>query len=104
MITLHQFPGSWGLPSASPFCMKLETTFRMLNVPYQNEICVDFSQAPKGKVPYITRDDETMGDSGLIIARLQEEGLIAQNLPVQDLAFQRLIEDHLYLPWYFPVG
>ena len=36
MIKLFQFPPYWGLPNASPFCMKVETYLRMTGIPYQN--------------------------------------------------------------------
>jgi hypothetical protein len=32
-IVLHQFYRSFGLPNASPFCMKLETYLRMAELP-----------------------------------------------------------------------
>ena len=33
MIKLFQFPPAFGLPNASPFCMKLETWLRMAGLP-----------------------------------------------------------------------
>lgn len=33
MVTLYQPPGAWGIPSVSPFCVKLETWLRMAGVP-----------------------------------------------------------------------
>ena len=34
MIKLYQFPPAFGLPNASPFCMKLETYLRMAGLPF----------------------------------------------------------------------
>ena len=95
MLTLYQFRGAWGLPSLSPFCLKLETCFRLFEVPYENEYVEDFSKAPKGKVPYVKYKDRLMGDSGLIICRLQKEGMIPVDLTTADVAFTRLLEEHL---------
>ena len=55
MITLHQFPSAWGLPNASPFCMKVETYLRMCNLPYTTVNVLNPAKGPKGKLPYITR-------------------------------------------------
>lgn len=40
-IILHQFsrPKS-GVPSLSPFCLKMETYLRMVDLPYQVCVCV----------------------------------------------------------------
>ncbi len=35
MIKLFQFAPAFGLPNASPFCMKLETYLRMAGLPFQ---------------------------------------------------------------------
>lgn len=35
MIELHQFRPFWGLPNASPFCMKVETYLRFRGIPYK---------------------------------------------------------------------
>ena len=35
MIKLYQFAPAFGLPNASPFCMKMETYLRMAGLPYE---------------------------------------------------------------------
>lgn len=35
VITLYQPPPAWGLPSLSPFCTKVETYLRMVDLPYR---------------------------------------------------------------------
>lgn len=67
MITLHQPPGAWGLPSLSPFCVKLEAYFKLAGVPYQVK-GANPQRSPKGKVPYVRFEDGTvMGDSQLVV-------------------------------------
>lgn len=40
-IILHQFSRpKTGAPSLSPFCLKMETYLRMVDLPYQVELCV----------------------------------------------------------------
>ncbi len=103
MITLFQPPQAWGLPSISPFCVKVETYLRMTEIPYETRIA-DIRKAPKGRVPYI-RDSETgalIGDSGFILDYLREKhgDKLDQKLSVeqraQALVFRRMIEEHHY--------
>ncbi|CDZ77074.1 hypothetical protein BN59_01353 [Legionella massiliensis] len=67
MIKLYQFPGFWGLPNASPFCLKLETYLRLADIPYEIKFLSDPRKAPKGKLPFIKIDDKTIADSEIII-------------------------------------
>ena len=70
MITLYQPPGAWGSSSVSPFCIKLETWLRMMEIPYVVK-GANPQRAPKGKVPYIRDEDGALiGDSQLIIQHL----------------------------------
>ncbi|MEZ0369071.1 MAG: glutathione S-transferase family protein [Candidatus Sericytochromatia bacterium] len=102
MITLYQPPPAWGLPNASPFCMKLETYLRMAGIPFQVNSQASPLKAPGGKVPYIETDGRLMGDSGLIIDYLearQQEPLDRHLSPAQKalaLAIRRMLEEHLY--------
>lgn len=70
-ITLYQPPPAFGLPNASPFCMKLETYLRMAEIPYQIK-AASFAQAPNGKIPYIEHNGRLIGDSSLIIDYLKQ--------------------------------
>ena len=72
MITLYQFYRAWGLPNASPFCMKVETYLRMTNLPYETKFINNPQQAPKGKLPYIQIDGVNYPDSELIIDELKK--------------------------------
>ncbi|MFO1050210.1 MAG: Tom37 metaxin N-terminal-like domain-containing protein [Geminicoccaceae bacterium] len=72
MIVLHQFDSVFGLPNASPFCMKLETFLKMSGLSYRVEPVRDPGATPKGKAPFVELDGEPIGDSGLIVRRLEE--------------------------------
>jgi len=104
MLQLVQFAPAFGLPNASPFCMKLETYLRMVGLPF--ELVNDglrVLKSPKGKLPFIVDDDgTTVGDTTLIIEHLKrrhgdrlDAALGAVERAVA-LAFQRLIEENLY--------
>lgn len=104
MIKLYQFPPVWNLPSASPFCMKLETYLRMAELPYENAPGADVRKAPKRKLPYIEDAGRTIADSGFIVAYLSTrygdklDAALSPAERAQALALRRLMEEHLYWP------
>lgn len=104
MIRVFQFAPAFGLPNASPFCMKLETYLRMAGLPFDIPAAGlrEFRNAPKGKMPYIEDEGRVVADSTFIIEYLKAkygERLDAWLSPEQAavaLAFQRLLEENLY--------
>lgn len=115
MITLHQFAPAFGLPNASPFCMKLETWLRMAGLPYTLDNRGDVFKAPKGKLPYVDDDGTPIADSSAIIEQLTRRHRITLDADLsatqcaQATAFQRLFEEHLYWAvvhtrWADPAG
>lgn len=102
MILLHQFPPRWGLLNPSPFCMKLEVYLRLAKLPYQVKHMMDPRKAPKGKLPYIVDNDQVISDSSIIIDYLKStygdplDAHLNVEQRAEALAFQRLIEEHLY--------
>jgi glutathione S-transferase len=101
-IVLWQMPSIWGLPSASPFCMKLETWLRMAGIPYVAQAINGRPKSASGKVPYIERNGSLLCDSSVIIETLaRERGVTLDDFMtdaqrVQALLLQRLFEDDLY--------
>ena len=102
MIRLHQFAPAFGLPNASPFCMKLETYLRMASLPFELVNSGDVLKAPKRKLPYIDDDGTLVADTSFIIEHLKArygDPLDAALSPQQRAvatAFQRLFEENLY--------
>jgi glutathione S-transferase len=103
MIRLHQFAPAFGLPNASPFCMKAETWLRMAGLPYEAVVDGNPMGAPKGKLPFIVDDDGSkVADTQFIIEHLQRkhgDKLDATLTPQQRglaTALQRLFEEDLY--------
>ena len=101
-ITLYQFPTAYGLPNASPFCMKVETYLRMAGIAYTARNGMYLMRAPKKKLPYIDHDGRIIADSHLIIGYLQStygDALDAALTPAQrarSTVILRLLEDSLY--------
>ncbi len=117
MIQLYQFAPAFGLPNASPFCMKLETYLRMAGLPFETPRfkLQDFQRAPKGKLPYIVDGSERVADSSLIIDYLKAkygdpvDGWMSPSEQAIALAWQRLLEEHfywaaVYTRWIEPKG
>ncbi len=115
MITLFQFHRAWGLPNASPFCMKLETYLRMANIPYENKFVNNPQRSPKRKLPCIKFEEKLYPDSEFIIDELKarfgnelDKGLTTQQkamADVIDVAFcERLYWVIVYLRWQDNAG
>jgi glutathione S-transferase len=101
MITRHQFKSVWGLPNASPFCMKTETYLRMAGLPYEVRVS-DPRKAPKQKLPYIEEDGVRICDSAAIVQHLKQKhgdkldaGLTEQQLALGHV-IRRTCEEGLY--------
>jgi glutathione S-transferase len=102
-IILWQMQPVWGLPNASPFCMKLETWLRMAGIAHVTRTISGRPKSPSGKVPYIEHPDGSLScDSSVIIERLTRERSVTLDdfmtdaQRVQALLLQRLFEDDLY--------
>lgn len=99
---MHQLPGAWGLPSISPFCLKLDAYLRIVGVPFRTIVDATPFKGPKGKLPWIEHEGKMIGDSGFIIEYVRqrfgcdpERGLSASERGVAR-AMRRLIEENLY--------
>jgi glutathione S-transferase len=102
VIYLYQFPSMWGLPNASPFCMKVEMYLRLAHIPYVVKSVSNPSRSPKGKFPFIKDDSHVVADSGFIIDYLKAKygDVLDKHLtPLQQsqaVMLQRMLEEHLY--------
>jgi glutathione S-transferase len=101
-LILYIPPGRpWGVPHMSPFCAKLETYLRMTQTPHRVE-AAPMTKAPKGKIPFVSIDGELMGDSQLIIDRLEraaakplDAGLAPRERAI-GRAVRRMLEEGTY--------
>ncbi|MGH7125778.1 MAG: glutathione S-transferase family protein [Stellaceae bacterium] len=73
MIKLMQFPRMLGLPNPSPFCIKVEVLLKMAGLAYECEFFGNPGKGPKGKLPAIVDDGQTIGDSELIRWHLERK-------------------------------
>ncbi len=101
MITLYTFGPAFGLPDISPFVTKAEMLLKMTGLDYRTDTR-GFNKAPKGKLPYIDDDGETVADSTFIRWHLERKYGIDFDRGLDEAerasawAFEKMFEDHAY--------
>ncbi|XP_069119527.1 failed axon connections homolog [Argopecten irradians] len=104
-IVIHQLGRGPHVPSLTPFAIKLETYFRMENIPYQVEHNMLRKSKKTGKVPFLQYNGEEVSDSEFILEFLsKEKGFnLHKNLTEEQIgigrAFQKMAEENTY--WCF---
>ena len=68
MITLYSYPELFGVADNNPFGLKVYAFLKLSGLAFRHEHIFDASKAPRGQLPYIVDDGETIGDSETIIA------------------------------------
>ena len=101
-LIVHHLAGAWGLPSVSPFCLKLDAYLRLAGVEHQSVVDATPFGAPKGKAPWIEHDGKKIGDSSFIIDYLRERLGIDPDAALTPAergtarALKRMLEENLY--------
>jgi glutathione S-transferase len=101
-LVVHQLPGTWGLPSISPFCLKLEVWLRLTGIPFRSVVDATPFGGPKRKLPYIEHEGRKIGDSGFILEYLEGRFGVAPDARLSASeraiahALRRLVEENLY--------
>jgi glutathione S-transferase len=70
MITLYSYPKLFGVADNNGYGLKVFAFLRLAGVPFTHEHIFDASAAPRGQLPYIVDDGETIGDSETILAHV----------------------------------
>jgi glutathione S-transferase len=70
MLTLYSYPELFGVADNNGYGLKVFAFLRLNGVPFTHEHIFDASAAPRGQLPYIVDDGETVGDSDTIIAHV----------------------------------
>jgi len=70
MITLYSWPSLFGVADNNGFGLKVFAFLKLVGLPFKHEHVLDASAAPRGQLPYLIDDGETIGDSDTIIAHL----------------------------------
>ena len=70
MLTLYSYPELFGVADNNGYGLKVYAFLKLAGVPFTHEHLFDASKAPRGQLPYIVDDGETIGDSDTIIAHV----------------------------------
>jgi glutathione S-transferase len=101
MITLITYPAAFGLPAASPFCLKAMMLLQMSGHPWEPEFSNDPRKMPYAKLPAVRHDGTLIADSDNIRATLETLGIdFDAGLSPKDRAHSRALirmaEEHIY--------
>jgi glutathione S-transferase len=77
MLTLYSYPDLCGVADNNPYGLKVYAFLKLCNLPFRHEHIFDASKAPRGQLPYLVDDDETIGDSDAIINHLIRKHTLA---------------------------
>ena len=70
MLMLYSYPSLFGVADNNGYGLKVFAFLRMAAVAFRHEHIFDASTAPRGQLPYIIDDGQTIGDSEAIIAHI----------------------------------
>jgi glutathione S-transferase len=84
MLTLYSYPPLFGVADNNGYGLKVYAFLRLAGVPFAHEHIFDSSKAPRGQLPYIVDDGETVGDSETILAFLTSKYRIGMDAALTD--------------------
>ena len=93
MITLYSYPELFGVADNNGYGLKVFAFLPLTGMPFKHEHVFDASAAPRGQLPYIVDDGETIGDSDTIIAHTAYRGAARHESPDHPDARQSLLGD-----------
>jgi glutathione S-transferase len=70
MLTLYSYPPLFGVADNNGYGLKVFAFLKLADLPFRHEHIFDASSAPRGQLPYIVDDGDTVGDSESILAFL----------------------------------
>ena len=106
MLTLYSYPSLFGVADNNGYGLKVFAFLRLAGLPFTHQHIVDASSAPRGQLPYIADDGETVGDSETILDHLTRKYGIAIDAalggPAHDtnLLVTRLLDDLYWVMSY----
>jgi glutathione S-transferase len=106
MLTLYSYPELFGVADNNGYGLKVFAFLKLAGVPFTHEHVFDASAAPRGQLPYIVDDGETVGDSETILAHLNRKyrlDIDAGLWPAQrttNLLVTRLLDDLYWVMSY----
>ena len=106
MIELYSYPPLFGVADNNGYGLKVFAFLKFVGLPFTHEHIFDASAAPRGQLPYIVEDGETVGDSDTIIAhvirkhRLDIDAALTASQRDTNLLVARLLDDLYWVMSY----
>ena len=106
MLTLYSYPGLFDVADNNGYGLKVFAFLRLAGVASKHEHIFDASKAPRGQLPYIVDDCETVGDSETIIAHvictrgLTIDTALSPAQRAQNLLITRMLDDLYWVMSY----
>jgi len=106
MMTLHSYPGLFGLEDNNPYGLKVYAFLKLCGLPFNHEHGIDVSAAPRGQLPYLTDNGLPLGDSDAIIGYLKRQYALSIDAALnpaqrmQDLMIRRTLDDLYWVMSY----
>ena len=106
MLTLYSYPELFGVADNNGYGLKVFAFLRLAGVPFTHQHIFDASKAPRGQLPYIVDDGETIGDSETIIAHVTAKYRLAIDAALTaaqrdtDLLITRMLDDLYWVMSY----
>jgi glutathione S-transferase len=106
LIALYSYPELFGVADNNGYGLKVYTFLKLARLPFTHEHIFDASAAPRGQLPYIVDDGETVGDSEAIIRHVtrkyrvdMDEGLTPPQRDM-NLLITRMLDDLYWVMSY----
>lgn len=106
MLTLYSYPSLFGVADNNGYGLKVYAFLRLAGLPFNHEHIFDASSAPRGQLPYIVDDGETIGDSGAIMAHAKRKYGVTMDDALTsaerdtDLLITRMLDDLYWVMSY----
>jgi glutathione S-transferase len=106
MLTLYSYPELFGVADNNGYGLKVYAFLKLTGVPFVHEHIFDASAAPRGQLPYVIDDGETIGDSETILAhlvrkyRLTVDADLAPAQRMTNLLVTRMLDDLYWVMSY----
>src|SRR3954468_24674026 len=108
MLTLYSYPELYGVADNNGYGLKVFAFLKLAGVPFVHEHIFDASAAPRGQLPYVVDDGETIADSETIIAHrtpkspLTVDAALTPGQRTTDHLVTRMLDDLYWVMSYPP--
>ncbi|MFJ1260016.1 glutathione S-transferase C-terminal domain-containing protein [Cupriavidus sp. CuC1] len=106
MITLYSYPELFGLEDNNPYGLKVFAFLQLCGLRFTHRHILDTKAAPRGQLPYVVDDEQTVGDSDAIVSYLKNKYRLAIDSALTsaqqdlDLLVRRALDDLYWVMSY----